>query len=747
MPESKPIAAAGWWRTLVFTAALAALSYAAARLMFSAFMFYDDEGYVLVSLRNFAEHGGLYRDVYSQYGPFPFVVYYLLHGLGLPFTHIAGRLVTLGAWIGTALACAAIARQATRSLPATLAVMAGTFAYLWIMVSEPSHPGSLIALTVAVAGALGYRWLTQGEVGRWALITGAAAAALALTKVNVGGFVILSGAAWILLHHENTRLRRLAPWLLGAGAAVVPLILMRPMLSLGWVQTFAGVFVVSALAALAAVGPQRAAVAGWPTLARCVAGGLAVVVAVTAVVLLRGSSLADILEGVVLGPLRMPAAFNLSYTWPAATPAFAAVSALACALAVWRRRQGDARADAFVAWARLAAAGGAVYAVLQFPDSSPDRVIFGFGAPCLWLFLWPLGGTAAPERTAVNWLGLLWLGQSLHAFPVAGSQIAWGTFFALPLAAAGAADAIRWLAARRTVMADTPGSRTLRQAATVAPAALALLVGLRFHEAAKRYDDGSDLGLPGAEFLRLPSQASALFRVLSYNAAVHADVVFSEPGMFSLNFWSGRPTPTLANVTHWFSLLNRERQDAIVAALEAKPNACVVVQREHIEYLTRRSFAPAGVLHDYIDRNFVTAFKLDNFEFRVRRGRTIEPLLLGEMLVYAETPRSENTALKLRLVLPPGRTVSRIDVTDPRQPQAPGLAFASGNARVELTRTDLRGVPAAPARTAAWPFQADGPVTVLVHFDRFAQPRPTAGALITLRDAAGAEIALARLKE
>ena len=747
MPESAPIASAGWWRTLVFTAALAALSYAAARLMFSAFMFYDDEGYVLVSLRNFAEHGGLYRDVYSQYGPFPFVVYYVLHLLGLPFTHIAGRLVTLAAWIGTALACAAVARQATRSLPAALAVLAGTFAYLWIMVSEPSHPGSLIAATVAVAGALGYRWLVQGRVAPWALLTGAAAAALALTKVNVGGFVILAGSAFILLHHRDDRLRRIAPWLLAVGALLVPLALMRPMLSLGWVQTFAAVFAVSALAALAAAGPNRDGVAGWPTLGRCILGGLGVVALVCAVVLLRGSGPADILEGVLLGPLRMPAAFNLSYTWPAATPAFAAAAALACAWAVWRRRRGDARADVVVAWLRLAAAGGAVYAVLQFPDSSPDRVIFGFGAPCLWLFLWPLGGTAGPERTATNWLGLLWLGQSLHAFPVAGSQIAWGTFFALPLAAAGAADAIRWLAARRNTQPDTAGDRVRRYLPAAAAAALALLVGSRFHDAARRYDDGSDLGLPGAEFLRLPSEASALFRVLAYNAAAHADVVFSEPGMFSLNFWSGRPTPTLANVTHWFSLLNRERQEAIVRALEAKPDACIIVQREHIEYLTKRSFAPAGVLHDYIDRNFAIAFKLDNFEFRVRRGRTIDPLLLGEMLVYAEVAGKENTALKLRLALPPGRTVARIEITDPRQPRAPGLSFHPGNARVEVTPTDLRGVPAGPAKTAAWPFPSPGPATIIVHFDRFAQPRPTAGALITLRDAAGAEVALARLKE
>ena len=79
-----------WLDTLAFALAAAGLLVAAAGVMFSAFMFYDDEGYVLLSLRNFAEHGGLYRDVYSQYGPFPFVLYYLLHTLGVPLAHTAG---------------------------------------------------------------------------------------------------------------------------------------------------------------------------------------------------------------------------------------------------------------------------------------------------------------------------------------------------------------------------------------------------------------------------------------------------------------------------------------------------------------------------------------------------------------------------------------------------------------------------------------------------------------------------------
>ena len=51
----------------------AALAIAGYWLLFTTFMVYDDEGYVLLSLKNFAAHGALYDKVYTQYGPFFYV--------------------------------------------------------------------------------------------------------------------------------------------------------------------------------------------------------------------------------------------------------------------------------------------------------------------------------------------------------------------------------------------------------------------------------------------------------------------------------------------------------------------------------------------------------------------------------------------------------------------------------------------------------------------------------------------------
>jgi NADPH-dependent curcumin reductase CurA len=50
-------------------------------LMGTNFMIHDDEGYVLIGLRDFSQHGGLYDQVFTQYGPALFLYYDLLHRL------------------------------------------------------------------------------------------------------------------------------------------------------------------------------------------------------------------------------------------------------------------------------------------------------------------------------------------------------------------------------------------------------------------------------------------------------------------------------------------------------------------------------------------------------------------------------------------------------------------------------------------------------------------------------------------
>ncbi|HND60186.1 MAG TPA: hypothetical protein PLB90_01820 [Opitutaceae bacterium] len=739
---------------LILLAGTAALTIAAGLMLFSTFMLYDDEGYVLLSLRNFAEHGRLYRDVYTQYGPLPYVLYYGLHLLGLPFTHTAGRLLTLVAWSGSASLVAWLVWRATRHSALMLAVLAGTFVYLWVMVSEPNHPGGLIALLTALLAAYGYRWLEAGQWTRWAVLAGAGAAALALAKINVGAFATLSAVAVLLYHTGSERWRRAVPWLVAVGLIALPFVLMRPLLGAAWVQTyarslaFAAIPVAFALAAGTGVA-SRPAARPSPWLV-ALGAGLGTTLVVLGVVVARGTTPAELFQGMILGPLRHPGHFSLEFPWPAGTLKLGSASLalfllLQAALRLgWLRR---VSVDSLVGMLRLVAAAALAWAIWRFPAVSPDNAVFAYALPCLWLFLWPLGGEDEGGVTARQWLGVLFLGQWLHPFPVPGSQIAWGTFLALPLAAIGAWQATGWLAGRHGQPSTIGRLQKMDLMLTFALAVLAVFTGDRLGRIGSRYFDSRPLNLNGAEALRLPDSTTALYRALVFNANVHGDLLFSLPGMFSFNLWSQQPTPTYANVTHWFSLLDDDQQAAIVASLAAHPRACVIVQAGHLDFLRERHLTPGGRLYDYVMGHYETAFEIDGFQFRVAKGRRIAPLFTAEIFASKTTgPNIADTLVKVPVLLAPGQEIGSVQLVTMDDPRAQPLVLTAANTRVEVTAIDLTGAPRGPAKAAAFPFAPGGTAELSFYFNRDGRGFSTARSFLILRDPAGAELALVRLR-
>src|SRR6187455_343097 len=63
---------AGISKFVAFAAFVLIAAVAAYFTAYSSFYSYDDEGYILLSLKQFATGHHLYSDVYSQYGPFPY---------------------------------------------------------------------------------------------------------------------------------------------------------------------------------------------------------------------------------------------------------------------------------------------------------------------------------------------------------------------------------------------------------------------------------------------------------------------------------------------------------------------------------------------------------------------------------------------------------------------------------------------------------------------------------------------------
>src|SRR5690606_19941890 len=158
-----------------------------------------------------------------------------------------------------------------------------------------------------------------------------------------------------------------------------------------------------------------------------------------------------------------------------------------------------------------------------------------------------------------------------------------------------------------------------------------------FDIARNRAHYSREIALPGAEHVSLPPEMSSALRVLALNAREHGSMLLGLPGMFSFNLWTDLPTPTLRNVTHWFSLLNHEDQAAIIHQLDKEPRALLIVQHNILAQLLEDKFRAKGPLMDYLMARYQRAFAIEGYSLWTRRGRTIAPLATARLTSAGES--------------------------------------------------------------------------------------------------------------
>lgn len=695
------------WTGVVALAGAAAL--AGYWLLFTTFMVYDDEGYVLLSLRNFSLHGALYDQVYTQYGPFPYLLYDALHRLlGFEFTNTTGRLITLVNWLGTAAVCAVLVGRQTRSALWSMFTLAGVFTYLWVMINEPVHPGGLIALLVAVGVLLGAEAWQAGRPERFAMLTALIGVALALTKINVGVFFLGASFLWLALNTAPARVARNLTWLAAIGCAALPVLLMSHLWSEDWVRIFALVFAGGTLGLLLACRQVAQPVVGFRAWGWFAGAGAIMTIFVAGLILMRGTTPGGLLHGVLLEPLRHPGVYNFAMNWRIGTTVLA-VGLLA--LAAWATRSGWTARPAFrqaVAAGRLVA--GACFLASPLTLISTSLAAWGmtYGITVAWLFVQPV--REDDDHGAVRgWVALALVFQFLHAYPVSGSQMNWGTYLFVPLLALGLHDA-------GPVYADWLGRRwrLLRPAAAGLILTVSLVMVQKLWAIGQGRFESNDprLELPGAEGIRLPADTVTALHVLNENLQAHAGMVFSLPGTYSVNLWTGHPTPTLANATHWFSLLNEEQQQAIIRQLDADPRAAVVLQKDVLDYLVATKFPVEGPLHAWIKANFASVLAVDGYDLWLRRGRTIAPLSTARLQASGD-----NFVLTLTMVRP-DEPVAAVEVRQMFAPNGPALRLDPAGAKFTLEPIDLDGRAIGPQR-AGLPDPATGAIVrLMVEFPR-----------------------------
>jgi hypothetical protein len=725
----------GWLGLVILAAGLITAGY---WLLFTTFMVYDDEGYVLISLKNFAEHGALYDKVYAQYGPFFYVAYDALHRLlGFAWTSTNGRLLTLVQWGATAWICAMLVWRRTRSSGATAFTLAGVFTYLWVMIHEPGHPGGAVSLLVAMAAWIG----AKRDIARRpapAALVGAIGAALALIKINVGGLLLIAAAIWLAIHSPNTHRRRAGEWLAATVLALLPWFLMHSLLGQDWVRQFAMIASLGGLGVLLAARTSRPSEASrreWLGLL----GGMAAVTLITlATVLARGTSLYALLSGVVLDPLRHPDVYFFAFDWkPSALPI-----AIAGFVLIWwaQWRPASSYVLGNVVAARFLAATAFMLAALQMLPISLAAFGMSYGIGLAGICALPMrrDPEGLSDARTRQWLALILVLQSLHAYPVAGSQINWGTFLWVPLLALATRDG--WLALTPTVVR----SRHVVACAGAAGAfALGGFMGGKLLQTGwNNRQAGEPLGLPGAESIIIPDNPALGLRLMAENARVHAGVLLSLPGSYSLNLWTGCPTPTLANATHWFSLLSSQQQREIIDCLRADPRAVLVVQLDTLRYLIQHGFPPRGELVDYLSREFQRSFEIDGYAFWIHRDRTIAPLSTGTLASKANEPHDRRLELVL---IAPDRAIATIQLWEIiGVNRIHRLTLSAANAALASTPLDETGRVIGARQSSTWPAGAPPGIT-RISVD-FHSALPLSGQLLALLfDSQGRRIAVARI--
>ncbi|HWA09850.1 MAG TPA: hypothetical protein VG838_10400 [Opitutaceae bacterium] len=712
-----------------------ALASAGFWLLFSTFLVYDDEGYVLLSLRNFSLHGGLYDRVYSQYGPFIYLLYDGLHrALGFAFTNTSGRWITLVNWFGTAALCATVVARQTRSTLWTAFTLAGVFTYLWVMINEPVHPGGLLALLVTLGAWLGAEAWDARRFERFAAVAALVGAALAFTKINVGVFFLGAAFAWLALNTALPRAAHALAWLVAAGCAVLPFGLMHSLFDAPWVRLFALVFTGAALALILAgrrAAQPVATLRTWAWFAGALFAGLALIAAAA---LARGTSPRGLLDGVILEPMKHPGVYFFAMNWRAGTGALALVSLAVAAASLRADRPLPVSFRHFVAAARLAAGAVFLCAPLQIIPTSLAAWGMCYGVTLAWLFALPLrdDGRGAAVRT---WLALVLVFQFLHAYPVAGTQINWGTFLWVPLLALGLEEAApvwrQWCGAW-TRTAVLGGSLAIAAVTVVMPYQL-IRIG---HS---HYTNDQPLRVPGAENIRPGNDIVYAVRIMRENLLAHADLLFSFPGLYSANLWTGLPTPTLTNATHWFSLLPPVRQREIVDRLAADPRSALLVERDVLDYLAKTGFFPAGPLHDWLMANYERSFAIDGYELWLRRGRRIAPLSTARLSPAGGPDRELAVTLAA-----PARPIVRIELCDFDAPRLPVAVFGP-EALGSLQPVTLDDEPAGTGGPARFPLVFSGPARLTLRCPGSAAQVPAGRGLVVLRDADGAVVAEARV--
>lgn len=589
----------------------------------------DDEGYVLISLKQFMSGGALYHSVFSQYGPFPYELWGAIYKiLGLSVTPNNGRLTAIVLWLICSLLIGATVERLTGS--ATIGLIGAIFGFAGcaVIANDPMHPQALaLALVFAVMAAV--TLLPRRRVLQMSIV-GCGLAALVFTKINIGASLVL--ATLLVLSVASPRLRR-HRWLvlaLGVICVLMPLALMSKDLDQSWAQNFA-ILIALGIAAVA-VCLVRSPLARLPTGAQDGAGVLVVAfvatLAVIAVVIVAlGTSPYDLLEGVVIRRLNQAGVNTVPATVPTLAVYFGAIG-LACAVGSTRLEH---RRHASLLPGLIRVGAGLViwlWATGLFPFSlSPNPTGLGVCIPLSWMALVPAGDhEAGPNLFTRAMLAALPVFGAIDAYPVAGDQVFLASVAFIPVGGVILGDGVRTLTAWSRAMGERCVSRVTR----IVPLATATLLGVLTYQVLLQavVNDGANyrtlkpLPFKGATMLRESATTTADFVQVVDTLRAECDTFLSVPGLDSFYFWAHMSPPNGLNAGTWMYLLNTSEQQRVVDAVSHVRRLCLIRNPGVLNFWsTVAGRAPPNLpLWRFVQSGFTPLTTAGGYQVLIRKG-------------------------------------------------------------------------------------------------------------------------------
>jgi hypothetical protein len=577
----------------------------------TVFRVWDDEGYMLLSLRSYLAGHPLYSETFTQYGPFHFfaqsLTFRLLH---LPVTHDAGRLVTLLDWILAAGLCGAFVYRMSRNLLFSSSAFAGCVLLGVVLANEPGHPQQMILPLFMLAAFLCPGPASQSNSLRLFCLA-AIGIALLFTKINIGVFYMAALAHTCAVLLPPGIVRRAILVLAVLSAALLPYALMRstlPEVGPHWILATLCLIAVFATGSFVRV----TAALSWRTVLWGFAGAGITAAVIVAITLIQGVSPHWLLTGVVLDPSRHPQVFLRPLSIPHRALGHIILLLFGCTVIACLSVRGHLNKSALVA--ALPCLAGILALIFVF-ESQALRTL-----SLLPLGLIPSAGRDWRSSFPKLFLTDLAATQFLGTYPVAGSQVAiaaspvllWG-FLCLIDGSPGLLNLLRAL---------VPASKD--ELLEVAGVLILLFVAVGAHDEGFRpfHYSFPASNLAGMHSVHLPPEVEARYESLVRNVRVNCDLLFSMPGMGSFNFWSAVPTPDDTNHNGWIQGVSAERQHRILQILQAHPRACVITNAKLLKFWnTSAKSIAASSLAVYIQDKLPVVARRGDYEVHASPGR------------------------------------------------------------------------------------------------------------------------------